>query len=136
MKATVLDTGPVVAALNKSGRRHADCARLLSTLTGRRLLPSPVLTEICWMLERTPKAEAMLLDQVAQGAFELVALTTADLSRMADLVRQYADLPLGAVDASVVATAERFNIDRVATLDRRHFAVVRPARLPALTLLP
>lgn len=136
MNATVLDTGPVIAALNASDHRHRDCAQLLSTLPGRRLLPSPVLIEVCWLLERTPKAEATFLDQVAQGAFELVALTTADLTRMADLVRQYADLPLGAVDAAVIATAERFEVDPVATLDRRHFGVVRPAHLPALALLP
>lgn len=50
--ATVLDTGPIVASLNAGDRRHAGCARLITTLAGRRLLPSPVLTEVCWLLER------------------------------------------------------------------------------------
>jgi predicted nucleic acid-binding protein len=49
---TVLDTGPLVAALNRGDRRHTDCARFLAELTGRLLLPSPVLTEVCWLLER------------------------------------------------------------------------------------
>ena len=49
---------------------------------------------------------------------------------------QYADFPLGGVDASVIAVAERFGVDQVATLDRRHFSVVKPAHVPALTLLP
>lgn len=55
---------------------------------------------------------------------------------MADLVRAYADLPLGAVDASVIAIAERLNLKDVATLDRKHFTVVRPSHIDALNLLP
>ncbi len=45
---------------------------------------------------------------------------------MAELVRTYADLPLGAVDASVLAVAERLRLTDVATLDRRHLTIVRP----------
>jgi hypothetical protein len=63
--------------------------------------------------------EAAFLAQVARGTFELVHLTPADLTRMGELVLQYADFPLGGVDASVIAVAERFGVDRVATLDRR-----------------
>lgn len=55
---------------------------------------------------------------------------------MAELVEQYADLPLGTTDASVIALAERLNITEVATLDRRHFTVVRPRHVEALILLP
>jgi len=51
-------------------------------------------------------------------------------------VGQYRDLPLGTVDASVVATAERLNAREIATLDRRHFTVVRPADIDDFTLLP
>ena len=136
MNAIVLDTGPLAAALNVGDRRHPECAALLSSITGRRLLPSPVLTEVCWLLERWPKAEAAFLEQVARGAFELVHLTPADLDRMSELVLQYADFPLGGVDASVIAVAERFEVERIATLDRRHFSVVRPKHTSAITLLP
>jgi predicted nucleic acid-binding protein len=75
--ATVLDTGPLAAALNASNRRHAECAALLTSLTGRRLLPSPspVMTEVRWLLERWPKVEAAFLTEVSRGTFELVHLT-------------------------------------------------------------
>lgn len=136
MNATVFDTGPLAAALNAGDGRHAECASLLVSMTGHRLLPSPVLTEVCWLLERWPWLEAAFLTEVAGGAFELVHLTPADLERMSELVLQYADFPLGAVDASVIAVAERFGVERVATLDRRHFSVVRPKHISALTLLP
>lgn len=42
MIATVLDTGPIVAALNPGDRWHSACAKLLTELAGRTLLPSPV----------------------------------------------------------------------------------------------
>jgi len=55
---------------------------------------------------------------------------------MADLVRTYLDLPLGIVDAAVIAIAEGLQLTEVATLDQRHFAVVRPRHVPAFTVLP
>ncbi|GAA0509405.1 hypothetical protein GCM10009545_09380 [Saccharopolyspora thermophila] len=63
-------------------------------------------------------------------------MNSADWERVADLVERYADLPLGLADASVIAVAERFQVHQVATLDRRHFSVVRPNHVPAFTLLP
>ena len=60
----------------------------------------------------------------------------ADWMRIGELVWQYRDLPLGTVDASIVAAAERLDIDTVATLDRRHFSVVRPKHVERFTLLP
>jgi predicted nucleic acid-binding protein len=134
----VLDTGPLVAALNTQDKHHEQSVNLLRTRPGQLLVPAPVLTEVCWLLDSTrgPEAEAAFLDAVAHGELDLVALTVFDVHRMAELVRRYADLRLGAVDASVIAVAERLNITDVATLDRRHFTVVRPSHAPAFNLLP
>jgi predicted nucleic acid-binding protein len=65
-----------------------------------------------------------------------VEMTQTDLERIAELITTYADFPLGSVDASVVAVAERLNVPEVATLDRRHFTVVRPRHVERLRLLP
>jgi len=64
------------------------------------------------------------------------ATTAQDFARMADLVRQYADFPLGTADASVIAVAERLGATHVATIDQRHFRAVRPAHCAAFELLP
>lgn len=85
---------------------------------------------------RGPELEAAFLADLADGVMELVDLTRADLTRMVELVLTYADLPLGAVDASVIAIAERLGVAEVATLDRRHFSIVRPAHVSTFTLLP
>jgi predicted nucleic acid-binding protein len=56
----------------------------------------------------------------------------ADIARAADLVEKYADLPLGTADACVIALAERLGVTRVATLDKRHFSVVKPRHIPCV----
>ncbi|MBH5335408.1 PIN domain-containing protein [Streptomyces pactum] len=134
----ICDTGPIVAAFNAKDDRHADCLALLETHPGPLLIPAPILAEVCYLLgtRAGPRAEAIFLRAVASGELRLVPLTSEDLSRMAELVEQYADLPLGAADASVVAVAERLGAIDVATIDLRHFHVVRPKHAQALTLLP
>jgi predicted nucleic acid-binding protein len=123
---------------NQQDRHHARCMALFDDAPGPLLLPAPVLTEVCYLLERErgAQAEAGFLRSVRDDVFTLVALTATDLDRMADLVETYADLPLGAADASVIAVAERLGVYQVATLDHRHFTVVRPRHVDALELLP
>jgi predicted nucleic acid-binding protein len=67
-------------------------------------------------------------------AFDIEPVHSADWLRIADLVGRYQNLPLGTVDASVIACAERLGVDEVATVDRRHFTVVKANR--TLSLLP
>jgi hypothetical protein len=68
--------------------------------------------------------------------FVIEPVHAGDWLWIAELVWTYRDLPLGTADASVVATAERLNIRQVATVDRRHFTIVRPAGFTAFELLP
>lgn len=82
------------------------------------------------------EAEVLFLGDLASGAFVVEPVAAGDWLRIADLVWRYWDLPLGTVDASVVAAAERLAIRDIATLDRRHFSVVSPAHVDAVTLLP
>jgi predicted nucleic acid-binding protein len=66
----------------------------------------------------------------------VAAADRADWERVRELVTAYASLPLGGTDASVIPLAERHGAIRVATLDRRHFTVVRPRHAQALEPLP
>ena len=70
------------------------------------------------------------------GELEVEPPTSDEWDRIAELVDEYADLPLGGTDASVVALAERLDASVVITLDRRHFTVVRTRDGKALDLLP
>jgi len=123
---------------NEQDRHHARCVEWFDTAPRPLLLPAPILTEVCYLLERERGAaiEVAFLRSVRDEIFTLVAITHGDLDRMAELFETYASLPLGAADASVIAVAERLKLAKVATLDRRHFTVVRPNHVNALTLLP
>jgi predicted nucleic acid-binding protein len=137
----VCDTGPLVAAALYDDMHHHECVELFTGmhLAGRTLVvPPPIIAEVGYFLAREASAdvESSFLRSLAAGDFEVEELTKADYTRMADLVDQYADLPLGTADAAVVALAERLNLREVATIDHRHFTVVRPNHTKAFTLLP
>lgn len=81
-------------------------------------------------------AEVRFIGDLANGNLIPEPIAAGDWLRIAELVFRYRDLPLGTVDASVVAAAERVNATTIATLDRRHFGVVRPQHVDAFALLP
>jgi predicted nucleic acid-binding protein len=134
----VVDTGPIVALLNDRDDQHERCRDFLANDPGPLLVPTTVFTEVCMLVERRrgTRAELAFLSDVRSGLFTMLESTSADLDRIFELVETYADLPLGTVDASVIALAERLNLPAVATLDHRHFSVVRPRNVPAFELLP
>ncbi|MFC0627806.1 type II toxin-antitoxin system VapC family toxin [Kribbella deserti] len=137
----VVDTGPLVAAALSGDNNHSRCVELFTSihLNGERMvIPPLVVTEVCYLLEREAgaKVESEFVRSLAAGDFVLAELDQPTLARTADLISQYADLPLGAVDASVVAIAEQLGVQEIATLDRRHFSAVRPRHIDAFTLLP
>lgn len=97
-----------------------------------------VVTEVAYLLATRlgPEPEVRFVGDLAAGAFSVEPVAAGDWLRIAELVWRYRDLPLGTVDASVVATAERLRVTDIATIDRRHFGVVRPNHTAAFTLLP
>jgi predicted nucleic acid-binding protein len=137
----VCDTGPLVAAAIKNDSRHRECVDLFTALhlAGRRILvPGTVVAETGYLLAREggPGVEAQFLTSLADGTLQPVELTREDYARAAELVLAYQSLPLGTTDATVIALCERLGLTEVASLDRRHFTVVRPHHVKALTLLP
>ncbi len=134
----VVDTGPLYAATDTSDAHHAACAALFTSPPDRLVVPVSVVVEASFLIERHlgPAAEASFLGSLTPTGLVVEQLAADDLGRMAELVRTYADLPLGAVDASVVAIAERVGATTLISLDRRHFTVVRPRHTTAFTLLP
>ena len=101
-------------------------------------MPVLVLAELDYWCHERLHGDVWLafLEDLLDGAYRAEAPTDGDLRRCRELQRQYADLELGIVDASVVALAERLDEHKLATLDHRHFAVVRPSHIGSLDLLP
>jgi hypothetical protein len=81
-----------------------------------------------------PAAEQAFLQGLTD--FDVEGPSGEDFARMAQLVERNRDFPLGGTDASVIALAERLQAPVIITLDRRHFAAVRPRHCEAFELLP
>ncbi|HEU5419607.1 MAG TPA: PIN domain-containing protein [Streptosporangiaceae bacterium] len=128
----------LLAAGNVKDQAHQACVSLLRRADGPLLVPSPVLGEMGYLLQSRvgPHAEGTFLRSFGGDGFHVAELEGSDIERMAELVETYLDLPLGIVDAAVIAVAERLNLTEVATVDHRHFTVVRPRHAESFTLLP
>jgi len=102
------------------------------------VVPAFCVAEVSHLLSRegTWEAEVRQLLAIAAAEFSVEPFKPTDAERMAELVGAYCELPLGTVDASVIATAERLDIRTVATLDHCRFDVVRPAHVGAFEFLP
>ncbi len=136
--ALILDTGPLLAALDAADPDHVRCAALLTEATEDLVVPLLVLAELdYWCAERLPPhAWLTFLDDLLAGVYLAEAPTASDLARARELQETYRDLALGVVDATVIALAERLREPRIATLDHRHFSTVRPAHVPGFLLVP
>src|SRR5213078_4001489 len=101
---------------------------------GPYLVPAGILAEVTYLLDERlgHRTLDLFLEDLVTGAYALDCGAN-DLSRIRELVNEYADLPLGFADASVVACAERSG-GRVLTLDLRDFGVV--ARTGTIRLVP
>jgi predicted nucleic acid-binding protein len=134
----VLDTGPLLAALDAADPDHRRCAKLLSETDEDLVVPILVLAELDYWCHQRLGVAAWLtfLEDLLAGAYWLEPATTADLTRCHDLQARYSDQSLGVVDASVLALVERLGETKLATLDHRHFAVLRPGHVEGLVLLP
>jgi uncharacterized protein len=133
-----LDTGPLLAALDAADPDHARCATLLSEAAEDLVVPILVLAELDYWCHRRLGVDAWIvfLEDLLAGAYRLELPTASDLQRCRELQTQYRDQALGVVDASVLALVERLGEHRLATLDHRHFSVLRPIHTGALELLP
>lgn len=130
----VADTGAIVALIDRSDRHHGHLADLYEEDPSRWVLPWAILPEVDHLVASYlgPPAEEAFLADLASGVFHVEWGRDADLARAHDLARQYRALELGLVDGLVIAIAERMRAEAIATLDYRHFGVVRIKGSPAL----
>ena len=136
--AALVDTSALFAMADRGNVEHAALRSWIDGSDEVLVVPATVLPEIDYLAGTRLgiAAELAILRAVATGELRLEHVTAADLSRCVELIEQYADSDIGLVDASVVALAERLRITRVLTLDRRHFAILRPKHCSAFELLP
>ena len=136
--AILLDPSAVLAAADAADLNHRAAVAWFGRVDEPLLLGALGLGELDLLLRRElgPEASRALVASVVSGAIRLVAPTTADLARAAELLAEAAEHRPRLADALLVATAERLGVRRVATFDRRPLAVLRPRHLRALDFEP
>ncbi|MFN8224393.1 MAG: PIN domain-containing protein [Gaiellales bacterium] len=134
----VVDSGPLVAAALSRDRNHTRCVELLMSAERPLIVPTLVVTEVAYFLgERLGQhAERSFVGALRDGELEVEPIAPGDWDRIYELLDEYDGLGLGVVDASILALMERLDLAVLATLDHRHFGVLRPAHRDALILLP
>jgi predicted nucleic acid-binding protein len=132
----VVDTGPLYASVDQDDADHERCRAALEDAQYRLVIPALVMAEASYLVGTRLGAaiEARFLRGLS--GMDVEAPAPQDWSRIAELVEQYGDFPLGGIDASIVALAERLNVQTIITLDDRHFRAVRPKHSRAFRLVP
>ena len=136
--ALVLDTGPLYASLDRRDGSHRACRQLIEQASEPLVIPAPVIVEVDYWVRKWLHAGALaaFLDDILDGAYVVEDLQAEDYRRIRQLCDRYADANIGFVDAGVMAVVERLDESKLATLDRRHFGLIRPRHVGALRLLP
>lgn len=136
MDVAVADASVLYAAADADDPDHGSCLEQLQRADLHLIVPALALAEVSYLLGERLGARADAAFMRTMATQEVEQPTPEDFTRIAELIEQYADFPLGGVDASVIALAERLETPLVLTLDRRHFAAVRPSHCDSLRLLP
>jgi hypothetical protein len=134
--AVLVDAGPLVALLDGADAHHAACVEALQAIRDPLVTVWPAFTEAMYLLGFSSRAQDALWEMVDGEALALASLDRHDASRMQALMRKYRDLPMDLADAALVRVAEREKLQRIFTLDRKHFRVYRPAGIGRFSILP
>lgn len=134
----ICDTSGLLAYFDASDRHCAEVSAVIEADPGPFVVSPYVVAELDYLLatRRGLGAELAVLGQLTTGAWELPPLGTSDLGDIYGVIDRYRDQEIGVADASLVVLAERYRTDRLLTLDRRHFGVVRTTTGKAFTVLP
>ncbi|MFI5337050.1 MAG: type II toxin-antitoxin system VapC family toxin [Opitutales bacterium] len=126
MKAWLLDTGPLIAALNRRDPYHQRCAAALASHTGDLLTTGAVVTEAMHFLGGEPNGAETLAGFLADAQVGIRDCFGADdLQAAARLMKKYADTPMDFADATLVLLAEESGCNQILTLDERGFRAYR-----------
>ena len=123
-RGAIVDTGPLVAYLDRAERHHAWAAERVRELAAPLLVCEPVLAEAMYLLSRLPKAQDALLGLVENGALRVAFRLEEHVAALLALHRKYRDRPMSLADACIVRMAELFGEHQVFTLDS-DFSVYR-----------
>ncbi|MGA3042189.1 MAG: PIN domain-containing protein [Bryobacteraceae bacterium] len=140
--AVVVDTGGLLRAIARTSSGEPSFPEYETVLTSARvvIVPGLVLAEVDYFLRENRVAMRRLVAQIFDPAtrYEYELPLPRDIARALELDARFENLGLGLVDGMVAAIAERRQVYRVLTTDRRDFSAIRvgPRLTRALELVP
>jgi uncharacterized protein len=136
----ICDTSGLIAGYDEIDPDGPAVRDLLNADAGSLIVSPFVLAEVDYMIMNRSggAAELVLLEDLADGVYQVAEFTQPDAERVAELCRQNADLKLGIADAHTMCLThpDRYDTRRVLTFDHRHFRAVKPPQGGVFTLLP
>ncbi len=134
---SLIDTGFLFAVFDEPDAKHQIC---LTHFVNEKeyQLPEIVLPELAYLILKRGGYAALIkfLHSVVAGNFTLVPTELNDFERAAEILEKYADNNIDLVDCVIVAIAERLDIERILTVDRRHFSVFLPRHCNSFEIIP
>ena len=125
MRSILLDTGALVALIDRSEKHHDRCIEFFRGYRGEMFTTEPVLTEALYLLGPSVKAQRACVELILSGGAGLVPQSLTSLSRAIELMEKYHDVPMDFADATLVALGEEAEIEEIFTLDLRGFQAYR-----------
>ncbi|MCK6619417.1 MAG: PIN domain-containing protein [Calditrichaceae bacterium] len=118
-------------------RIHDDCSKALLPEPAP-LLPDVVLPELAYMVLRELGYSVLtdFLRSIHKGELTIARTNLDDLVRTSEILEKYADDQVDFVDCAIAAMAERLNIQRILTVDHRHFRIFRPKHCKYFIIIP
>jgi predicted nucleic acid-binding protein len=135
MRGRLVDTGPLVAVLDRDDPDHIRCAQAFRQVRPPLVTTWPVITEATYLLAFSRRAQDGLLEIIQRGTMVIAPLAAEDVPRIRTLMEKYRDVPMDLADASIVRVAERDGMIDVFTLDK-DFMVYRVGRGRAMSIRP
>ena len=123
----IADSGYWVALGNNKDKFHRQAIKVFTQLTDVPITTWPVITEVCYLLERDCgfKPQQAFLQALENGSSRLFELRAGHLAKIQSLMQKYADLPMDLADASMVILAEELGHGRILSTDERDFKTYR-----------
>lgn len=117
MKPVLLDTGVIVALLDRSERRHGDCAEAVQAIDAPLVTCEPVIAEACYLTRGLPGAPEAILQNVAAGAFQVPIQLSRCAAAVQRILRKYRDQEIDLADACLIYLASELRTGEILTLD-------------------
>jgi predicted nucleic acid-binding protein len=134
MIRAILDTGPLVAVLDRSDSHHAWATEQLKSIQVPLITSEGVIAEACFLLRRYPAAITMIGRWIKEETIELRFLLAREAESTFALLKKYADVPMSFADASLVRLSTSHPDYRIFTSDQ-DFLVYRKNRRERLPIL-